>query len=271
MTEWDMKRKLPKIAGIFAPPQLKGTDGHKKQFGFIWLEDNSVGFMFTPLSADLPERLRKMNPSKIVGQNPLQLIKDLGNKDELQQLLAFGALNAVSQHVFSVSQFKFDFTSDPFGLLDISSSDLVGMVGFFPPLVNYCNQHGIPLIVIEKKAELVQHDSNFEVTLESSRLNECNKILITGTTVLNNTINDILKECKKAKKIAMVGPSASILPDPLFERGITALGGSRVFDFNRFHYLCERNDSWDPAVQKYCIIRNQYPGWKFLLERALNH
>ena len=270
IAQWETKQKLPHIAGIFIPSESDFTKGHKNQFGYFWLEDNSVGFMYIQLNEKLPKRLSEFNTKTLIGQSPLTLLSHLGDSDELQHLMAFGVLSAVSQHILSAGRYEFNYTMDPFGSLNILPQDMVGMVGFFPPLVNFCEQHDIPLIVIEKKPELVQKKQNFEVCLDPSRLNQCNKVLITGTTILNNSIDEVLSQCKNAKKIAVVGPSASILPDPLFRRGVTVIGGTQVRDIGLFHTLFQSNNSWNPAVQKYCISREDYPGWNNFL-RKINY
>ena len=72
---------------------------------------------------------------------------------------------------------------------------------------------GNHLIVIEKKANLVQKTNNWEVTLDPAQLEKCNKVLITSTTILNESIDDILKFCSQAEKISIIGPTAGFFPD----------------------------------------------------------
>lgn len=53
-------------------------------------------------------------------------------------------------------------------------------------------------------------------------------VLITGTAIANGTIDHLLDLTKKAKEVAIIGASAGILPDVLFDRGVTLIGGVRV-------------------------------------------
>ncbi|NIX00505.1 MAG: hypothetical protein GWN13_20090, partial [Phycisphaerae bacterium] len=80
----------------------------------------------------------------------------------------------------------------------------------------------------------LQQDEAFEVTLSPERLKACNKIICTGTVLVNQTIDDLLPWFVNAEQISIVGPTVGCLPDPLFDRGITHLGGSVVLDKTRF-------------------------------------
>ena len=50
-------------------------------------------------------------------------------------------------------------------------------------------------------------------------------IVITGVTLLNGTLEPLLARARKSADIIVVGPTASMLPEPLFERGVGLIGG----------------------------------------------
>ena len=52
------------------------------------------------------------------------------------------------------------------------------------------------------------------MTLDSSVLGSCDKVLITASTLLNDTLDQVLAQCKKSAKIALVGPTASGFSEP---------------------------------------------------------
>ncbi|TFG02213.1 MAG: hypothetical protein EU542_05440, partial [Promethearchaeota archaeon] len=120
--------------------------------------------------------------------------------------------------------------------------------------------------VIELDPTLVRQTENWEVTLDSNELRKCNKVLITSTTVLNNTIEDILDKCSKAEKISMIGPTAGFIPDPLFKRGVDVLGSTYIHDSNLFMKLISQDKRWGPSTKKYCIQKDNYQGFLSLLE-----
>ena len=53
-------------------------------------------------------------------------------------------------------------------------------------------------------------------------------VLITGTTLLNDTLEHLLALCRPAARVAVVGPTVGLLPDALLRRGVDVLGGIRV-------------------------------------------
>jgi uncharacterized protein (DUF4213/DUF364 family) len=54
------------------------------------------------------------------------------------------------------------------------------------------------------------------------------KVVSTSTLLLNDTLDRMLGHCRNARWFAMVGPGAGCLPDALFARGVTLLGGSWI-------------------------------------------
>lgn len=50
-------------------------------------------------------------------------------------------------------------------------------------------------------------------------------LVITGTTLINDSLEGILKNAKKNANVMVVGPTASMLPDAFFSRGVSSIGG----------------------------------------------
>ena len=50
-------------------------------------------------------------------------------------------------------------------------------------------------------------------------------LIVTGVTLVNHTLEDILKVARQDAEIAVIGPTASMLPDALFARGVRVVGG----------------------------------------------
>jgi uncharacterized protein (DUF4213/DUF364 family) len=74
--------------------------------------------------------------------------------------------------------------------------------------------------------------------------------------------------CRNARWFAMVGPSAGCLPDALFARGVTLLGGSWIIDRKGFLDALKRGESRSEYSDKFALTRDDYPGFDALLDRA---
>ncbi|GIS90439.1 MAG: hypothetical protein CM1200mP20_04800 [Pseudomonadota bacterium] len=71
----------------------------------------------------------------IIDTPVLELAAGFTSSDPLQRTLGLGALNAISQHLFSSDMSCLEYGSDPLGQMEVTTADHVGMVGFFRPLV----------------------------------------------------------------------------------------------------------------------------------------
>ena len=226
------KVQIPSIKEIIVP--TVDETAKKSNFAAILLEDDTIGVFFIAISQEVKKLIEKIDSKVYKGQSPIDLAKNFSSKDLYEKSLSMGCINSISQYIFKKTDFPFDYTSDSLGLLNINENDVIGMVGFFPPLVSLIERKENKLIIIEKKEALIKKEKNWVVTLDPVKLEGCNKVLITSTTVLNETIDDILRFCSNAEKISIIGPTAGFLPDPLFKRGINVVGGTRIYGTQEF-------------------------------------
>ena len=260
---------IPLIKDIIVPPY--DSESKKANFSAIVLEDSTIGLIFINLNPAVKQKFKSEDFSELKKKNVVQLARSFNSKDLFEKSLGLGCINAISQFIFKRADFNLNFTSDSLGLLNIKHNDIVGMVGFFPPLVKLIEKIGSKLIIIEKKEDLVQETNLWTVTLEPNKLKKCNKVLITGTTVLNETIDDILQYCTNATQASIIGPTASFLPDPIFDRGINILGGAFVVDSDSLIRSIQQNIKWGRSVEKYVIYKDNYPGYEDLFSRVIKN
>jgi uncharacterized protein len=64
--------------------------------------------------------------------------------------------------------------------------------------------------------------------MDAAKLSTCNKILCTNTTILNNSLDEILAHCSPDTFVSIIGPKAGYFPDPLFARGDDVVSGRIV-------------------------------------------
>ena len=53
-------------------------------------------------------------------------------------------------------------------------------------------------------------------------------LLITGATLLNDTLEDLLALARPGARVTVVGPTVGMLPDAFVRRGATVLGSVRI-------------------------------------------
>ena len=76
--------------------------------------------------------------------------------------------------------------------------------------------------------------------------------------LLNDTLDEVLAHCRRARAFAMIGPGAGCLPDALFARGVTALGGSWVVDGAGFVGALRAGRAWGRNTRKCVWTREKY-------------
>jgi uncharacterized protein (DUF4213/DUF364 family) len=252
---------LPRVRRVYVPP-VRHDKAHA-DFGLVILDDGSAGLFYVSQEEPL-SRLREATTGTTTGSPAWELARVLNSHDAGRRGLAFGAVSAITQHFLKRAGYKIPTRRG----MDYTPQDHVGMVGLFPSLVDRLRQRRIPLTVIEQRTELMQSDTNFQVTLDPAQLSTCNKSLCTAATLLNDTIDDILPHCAGATWITVIGPSAGCLPDPLFARGVHAVGGSRVIDAEALLARMRSGEPWRDSVEKYVLEAGQYPGFATLRARA---
>lgn len=256
---------LPRVKALHLPPaSAAGTkDG---EFCALELDDGSLGLSYVMLDDTLAE-LASGDTSGVVGLPALDLAQTFLSASGARRVLGFAAINALSQCLFARAGFVFDHDSDSLGGLTPGPADHVGMIGHFTPLIPRIVDSGARLTVAELNPEFAGERDGYRVTLDPTELDSCNKILSTSTVLLNDTLDAVLAHCRNANWFTMVGPNAGCLPDPLFARGVSAVGGVQVIDRDAFVAALRAGERWGPFVRKYAINKGDYPGAEVLLGR----
>jgi uncharacterized protein (DUF4213/DUF364 family) len=266
------KLQIPPVREIhiapFNPEPVKNS-----KFGALVLADGTVGLTYTGLGDDLLELQDHNKYEDLFNESPAQIVSLYTMDEGWQKVLGMAAINAISQYLFNRSSYSMPAGGKTVNHLALEKGDRVGMVGYFPPLVEQVRDMGLPLTVVELDEQWLQHDDQFEVTLQPEKLKDCSKIICTGTVLVNQTIDDLLPHFSNARQIFIVGPTVGCLPDPLFDRGITQLGGCTVLDSTQFLRLWAAQEKWRDSTRRYVLSRDAtFPGSLQLLSNAIrNH
>lgn len=254
---------LPRVAALHLP--LRAAEGSREaEFCGVELADGSIGLSFL-LLGDTFARLRRENPAESLrGMASLDLARAFLEDDPVRRTIGFAAINAISQRFFRESGLPLDTATDSIGSLDPKPGERIGMIGLFTPLVPRIVEAGASLVVVELLDRLVGEHEGWRVTLDPAELDGCDKVLSTTTILLNDTFDSVLHAVRGARWVALVGPGGGCLPDFLFARGITLLGGTTIVDRAGFADAIARGESWGRFARKYCIERDRYPGFDAL-------
>ncbi len=249
---------LPPIANIFFPPFYKGGQPKDAQFMAIGLEGGATGISFVLLPDEKKKEYSALQPPAFVAKNPREFALEFGNEDPIKEMISLASINAICQHVIAETNFAVDSATDSLGLVSVSTGDRIGMVGLFYGLIKTIKKAGAELVVIEKNERLIQKFPNLPITLDATKLSSCNKILCTSTTILNNSLDEILARCSQDAFVSIIGPTAGYFPDPLFARGVDVVGGRVVKNGALFLQLLAERKRWGDATQRTCFQKETY-------------
>ena len=127
-------------------------------------------------------------------------------------------------------------------------------------MIKTIKQAGAELVVVEKNETYIKKYPHLNVTLDPSELSACNKILCTSTTILNNSLDEILSHCSAEAFVSIIGPTAGYFPDPLFARGVDVVGGRIVKDGPSFLHQLADKKRWGEATRRTCFQKRTYTG-----------
>ncbi len=262
------RSSLPAVSALHLPaPAPAPANGSHKASGFCALElaDGSIGLSYLLLD-DMPGALAaSASAARLIGMPALELAGWYGDSDPVRRTLGFAAINAISQRFFRRAGCLPAPARDSIGMVNPRRGERIGMVGLFGPLLARIVEAGAALTVLELDPALAGDFGSYQVTLDPADLAGCTKIVSTTTVLLNDTLDSILRACRSASFLAMIGPGGGCLPDPLFARGVTVLGGSAVIDRDGLVGAIARGEPWGRFARKYCIERDRYPGVEALL------
>jgi uncharacterized protein (DUF4213/DUF364 family) len=259
---------LPKVRALHLPPAA--TAGTKAgEFCAIELEDGSLGLTYVLLDASTKNLVAGGGDPGLglEGADAIHVARWFTDVPGARRAIGFAAVNALTRCLFDRANFRPGPSPDSIGMLDPASADHIGMIGLFPPLVGSIVQAGARLTVVELRADLAGEREGYRVTLDGSELASCNKVIATSTMLLNGSLDAMLSVCANARSFAVIGPGAGCLPDPLFDRGVTLLGGTWITDRKAFLDALAAGESWTAAARKVAITRAGYPGFEALLAR----
>jgi uncharacterized protein len=222
----------------------------------IWIDDLVIGIFFTGVKlstghggcaftpiGEIPEAVccpttaaRMPQAGNLEGSPVSEILKCALDTNVLKSAIGVATLNALSKLVTESEkrrEYKTIKEKDGFDLLEINPDETVTLIGAFGPYIRRLKMMGNPFFIIEKNAQTLRLDEMkyFKPESEmSSAIEKSDAIIITGTAIVNHTIDSILSSISNKKRTAIIGPTASMIPDAFFKRGVTVMAGVRILN-----------------------------------------
>lgn len=163
-----------------------------------------------------------MRAGSLGGSKALELAQLAKSWDLSERIVGVATINALSAPYIDGDYLKIE-RGNLIDLLDVRSDDLVVMAGNIKPFREPLKSKGCRLIVLERSPGLMDEDTLPDVAGEEF-IPKADVLIVSGTSLANGTIDRVLSLAKRAREVALVGPSASAHPKVLFSHGVTVIG-----------------------------------------------
>lgn len=228
-------------------------------FSVVVLENKAIGISYNLFHRDSleMERYTRWDTHDVVGKEAGEVMKQFLSDDPMERTTGLAVLNAFSQEYMRKHPRLYhpDFEIGIMDLIKPDKSIRVGLVGYFHPMIDELMSRVEEVVVLEKEETLLAGSYPFTMTGDPADLERCDRVMMTATTVLNDTLAGLLPHCTNAGFIGIMGPTAGFLPDALFNLGVHAVGSTYIDDPELFLKRFTSGGKWGDSTRKVWILR----------------
>ena len=206
-------------------------------FSGIKLSNGTGGVSYTPVK-DIPQAVccpssaaRIFDPVKINGMPAAEVLTALPYREPIKTAIAIATLNALSATCWErglTANYRIQVNTDAVDVVRMPAEKSVAVIGAFVPILRKLKARGGRWWVIEQDPQTLKGDEmdHFIPADQSAEtISAADVLIVTGVTLVNHTLEPILKAARPDAEIAIIGPTASMLPEALFAHGARVVGG----------------------------------------------
>jgi len=212
-----------------AAPALEGKKIKDAVIGIsliaVELNDGSVGVSYV-----LREHLKSgcsIFPfgQLIIGKNAAETAQwAAAGIDDLQRGVGMAVLDATSHSLPLIDE---ESKEKPFGVA-VKDTDTVGIIGYIHPVVKIMSQKARKAYVFDQGMSEAGDPAGLVAPIEKQEqlLPECNIVFMSGTTLINGTLDRLLDMCPEVREAVLIGSSTPMYPEAFRDTKITVLAGA---------------------------------------------
>ena len=269
-----LRETIETIAAILGPERERLTIERAAVglfFTGVKLSNGVAGICATPIKT-IPEAvccpssaMAMPFPGKLRGRPAFDLAREALGENGIRRAIGIAAMNALADVCWRRRphpEAELRLGVDAFDATDIRAGDKVVVVGAFVPFLRALRQRRQAYLVLEQDPATLKADELpfFRPAEEAGAVvPEADVLLITGTTLINDTLEGLLALARPEARVTMVGPTVSLLPDAFLRRGADVLGSVRIAAPDEFLDLLAEGGSGyhflGRSAQKVALVR----------------
>jgi uncharacterized protein (DUF4213/DUF364 family) len=240
-------------------------------FTGVKLSNGTAGTSATPIKS-IPEAvccpssaMAMPFPGKLRGRRAADLAREALSGHGIRRAVGIATVNALADCCWQRRphpEIQLHCGIDAFDETDIRHGDKVVVVGAFVPFLKELKRRSQAFLVLEQDPATLKADELpfFRPAERAAEiLPEADVVLITGSTLVNNTLEDLLALTRRDARVTVVGPTVGMLPDAFLARGADVLGCVRITEPDVFLDLLAEGGSgyhfFGRASQKLVLSR----------------
>jgi uncharacterized protein (DUF4213/DUF364 family) len=204
-------------------------------------------------------------PGKLRGRRAADLARAALSDHGIRRAVGIAAVNALAEVCWQRRphpgvELRHDI--DAFDATDIRPGNKVVVVGAFVPFLKELKRRGQDYLVLEQDPATLKADELpffRPAELAAEILPDADVVLITGSTLVNNTLEELLALIRPDARVTVVGPTVGMLPDAFLARGADVLGCVRITEPDEFLDLLAEGGSgyhfFGRSAQKLVLAR----------------
>ncbi len=209
-------------------------------FSGVIINTGHAGISATPIK-EIPEAVccpssaRSMpNAGHLTERPVLKYLNDATSKIPMKKSMGIAVLSALSSYCRKIGlteDYNIKVGVDALNCIDLKNDTYPVLIGAIGPFLRVLKNRKKPFSVVELDTRTLKPDElPFYVPPSKTReiVPKADVLVITGTTLINGTLEGILELARPDTKVVVVGPTASILPHAFFKRGVDILGGDII-------------------------------------------
>lgn len=214
-------------------------------FSGVVLNTGSSGICATPIK-EIPEAVCCPTSAKampiagsLTKRSVIRYLDDVFSPVPMKRALGISVLSALSNYCWEkglLNDYDRIIDMDAIDSIDIEDYENPVLIGAIVPFLRLLKLNNKNYSVIElDKRTLKEDELKFYVPPEKTDevVPKADLIVITATTLINGTLDHILEITNPEAKVIVLGPTASLIPQAFFKRGVDILGGDVITDPNK--------------------------------------
>jgi uncharacterized protein (DUF4213/DUF364 family) len=221
-------------------PELAAIEVERAVIGLFFtgvkLSGGAAGACATPLRA-IPEAVCCPSSAmampfsgKLHGRRAADLIDEAFSDHGIRRAVGIATVNALADMCWQRRphpDVELRAGVDAFDATEFRPGETVVVVGAFVPFLKELKRRRQPFLVLEQDpATLKPEEMPFyrPAAMAHEIVPAADVVLITGATLVNDTLEDLLGFCRPEARVTIVGPTVGMLPDAFLARGADILG-----------------------------------------------